>query len=252
MLPTDFLLFIQHFVKHVKPSKNRPILVTLANHNFHLDIRVLDYCRDNHVILFPFPPHFSHKLQPLELGIFASLNHNLREEHAEWSKGNQGKIMNVYDLPTLISKALPNALTPVNIVAGFEVSGIFPFNSGICTELDYAPSSVVVTDRSKPIPNCSAEDYQYYAYDKTPSSAAILPSKITPCGSKLRPNCKFSGSVHDRWSKPTRVIGGNDLIPTQECTPTTADAQYAVHFRDLPPNPFIVFDPESMFPNNLY
>ena len=73
MLGADFLLFMQHFVKNVKPSIDRPVLVTLDNHNFHLDIRVLDYCRDNHVILFPFPPHCSHKLQPLELGIFASL-----------------------------------------------------------------------------------------------------------------------------------------------------------------------------------
>ena len=253
MLATDFLLFMQHFVKYVKPSKDRLVLVTLDNHNFHLDIRVLDYCRDNHVILFPFPPHCSHKLQPLELGIFGSFNHSLREEQAQWAEGNPGKKMNIYDLPTFISKALPKALTPANIIAGFEVSGIFPFNSDIFTELDYAPSAVVVTDQSKPNPDCSAtsqaRDHQFCAYDM-PTSTANLPSKITPCGSDIPPNCTFAGLVYDHWSKPTKVIGVNDLIPSQEFTPTTGDAQYTVNLRDLPPNPFIVFDPESMFPNN--
>ena len=61
-----FLTFIQHFVKHVKPSKERPVLLLLDNHGTHINIDVVDIARENDIVILTFPPHCSHKLQPLE------------------------------------------------------------------------------------------------------------------------------------------------------------------------------------------
>ena len=241
---------MQHFVKNVKPSIDRPVLVTLDNHNFHLDIRVLDYCRDNHVILFPFPPHCSHKLQPLELGIFASLKRYLREEKTEWVKRNPGKVMSIYDLSSLIWNALPKAASPGQIISGFEVSGIFPFKPKNFTELDNAPSTAaLLAVRTKPTPDISeslqVEGQQCYACDM-PSLVANLPSEITPGRSEIPQYCEFSGLVYNNWSFTS--ISGNNVLPTQELTPTHA-AQNALNLYVLPPSPYFVFDPESMFPS---
>jgi len=65
----EFLLFIKHFVHHTRCSKERPILIVLDNHNSHMGLNMIDYCRDNGVILLSFPSHTFHKLQPLDKSV---------------------------------------------------------------------------------------------------------------------------------------------------------------------------------------
>ena len=62
MEPETFLLFMKHFVKTVKVNIEHPVFLLLDNHYSHLAIDVLDYCKDNGVVLLSFPPHCSHKL----------------------------------------------------------------------------------------------------------------------------------------------------------------------------------------------
>lgn len=66
MTGNDFLIFIKHFAKNVKPSIEKPVLLLLDNHDSHLNIEVLNYCKSNGIVLLSFPPHCSHKLQPLD------------------------------------------------------------------------------------------------------------------------------------------------------------------------------------------
>ena len=73
MEPETFLLFMKHFVKTVKVNTEHPVLLLLDNHYSHLAIDVLDYCKDNGVVLLSFPPHCSHKLQPLDRTVFGPL-----------------------------------------------------------------------------------------------------------------------------------------------------------------------------------
>ena len=39
----------------------------------HINIDVIDVCRENDVILFCLPPHTTHALQPLDVSVFKSL-----------------------------------------------------------------------------------------------------------------------------------------------------------------------------------
>ena len=73
MEPETFLLLMKHFVKTVKVNIDHPVLLLLDNHYSHLAIDVLDYCKDNGVVLLSFPPHCSHKLQPLDRTAFGPL-----------------------------------------------------------------------------------------------------------------------------------------------------------------------------------
>ena len=73
MEPETFLLFMKHFVKTFKVNIEHPFLLLLDNHYSHLAIDVLDYCKDNGVVLLSFPPHCSHKLQPLDRTVFGPL-----------------------------------------------------------------------------------------------------------------------------------------------------------------------------------
>ena len=56
MKAEQFLKFVKHFVSHVKPSKERPVVLLLDNHDSHLSIAALDYCKENSVTV-PTPSH---------------------------------------------------------------------------------------------------------------------------------------------------------------------------------------------------
>jgi hypothetical protein len=61
MTGDDYLLFIEHFIKHTKVKKDRPVLLLLDNHQSHITVKVLDLAKENGVLL-SFPHHASHKL----------------------------------------------------------------------------------------------------------------------------------------------------------------------------------------------
>lgn len=61
---------MKHFAKHVKPSVDKKVLVLLDNHESHLYMPVIDFCREVGIVLLSFPPHCSHKLQPLDRSVY--------------------------------------------------------------------------------------------------------------------------------------------------------------------------------------
>lgn len=152
MKEEDFLIFIMHFAKFAKPSENNRVLLILDNHQSHLYIPVIDYCRSNYITLLSFPPHTSHKLQPLDRSVFGPFKRYYNSAGEHWMRSNPGRRMTIYNIPGLVKDALPMAITPKNITAGFSCSGIWPFNPDVFTEEDFAPSSV--TDRPQ-TPNFS-------------------------------------------------------------------------------------------------
>ena len=58
---------------------------------------------------------------------------------------NSGRTISIYDLGSLTGQAFNLAMTPQNILSGFQSSGIYPLNPDVFTEQDYLPSDV--TDR---------------------------------------------------------------------------------------------------------
>ena len=53
MTEENFTKFLEHF-KHIKPSKESPVLVLLDNHDSHL--AVLDFANENYIVFLSFPP----------------------------------------------------------------------------------------------------------------------------------------------------------------------------------------------------
>ena len=56
--------------------------------------------------------------------------------------------MTIYDIAGVVGTAFPRAMTPANILSGFRVSGISPFDRFIFNEDDFLPSAV--TDMPNP------------------------------------------------------------------------------------------------------
>ena len=71
----DFELFLtwlkKILFKFVVPE--RPVLLLTDGHKSHINLDVIDVCRENNIILFCLPPHTTHALQPLDVAVFKSL-----------------------------------------------------------------------------------------------------------------------------------------------------------------------------------
>lgn len=141
MIKGDFVGWMKHFILHTRPSKAKPILLLLDNHGSHLSLEALKLAKENGVIMLFFPPHSSHKLQPLDRSVHDPFKRYVKSACDGWMKSHSGKPMTIYDIPGIVRTAMPLAITPNNITAGFRVSGIEPLNRDIFTEdVDFAPS----------------------------------------------------------------------------------------------------------------
>lgn len=55
---------------------------------------------------------------------------------------NPAKTITIYDISELFGKAFPKAFIPQNILSGFRVTGMYPFNKDIFTEDEFLSSYV--------------------------------------------------------------------------------------------------------------
>ena len=148
MTAAGFLTFLKHFVAHVRPSPTHKVILLLDNHVSHLSVDVLQFAKDNGVVMVSFPPHCSHKLQPLDRSVYGPLKRYYNVACDDWIVSHKGRTMTIYDVPAMVGLAYPKAMTPANIQAGFKVSGISPFNRNVFTDDEFLPADV--TDRPPP------------------------------------------------------------------------------------------------------
>lgn len=145
MQEDDFHFFLEHFKSHVRPSKEQKALLLLDNHSSHMALKNIEFCRENGIILLTFPPHCTHKLQPMDRAIFGPLKRAINTACDNWMRSNAGKVMSIYDVPSIAKSAFAVAITAKNISPGFAATGTWPVNTDIFGEADFLRSQV--TDR---------------------------------------------------------------------------------------------------------
>ena len=136
----------EHFVEHVRSTHEKPCLLLLDNHESHICIKGLDFAKENGIVMFSFPPHCTHRLQPLDRSIYGPFKKYFKIAANKWHPKNRGKGMAIYDLPASVAIAYTNAVTPSNIQAGFKSTGIYPFNSQIFSDSDFMPGYITDHD----------------------------------------------------------------------------------------------------------
>jgi hypothetical protein len=46
-------------------------LLFIDGHESHINLRFINWCIEHHIMVAAYPPHSTHRLQPLDIGIFA-------------------------------------------------------------------------------------------------------------------------------------------------------------------------------------
>lgn len=142
MKQDEFYEFMLHFIQFSGASLGNPQLLLLDNHASHLSVAALDAAMRNGVTILSFPPHCSHRLQPLDVSVFGPLKKYYSTECADWLKNNVGKALEIRHIAGLASKAIALALLPATIMSGFRITGICPFNRNAFTDADFVQASV--------------------------------------------------------------------------------------------------------------
>ena len=133
---------------HVNCTPGNRVLLILDNHESHISVEAIDFARENGIVLLSFPPHCSHRMQPLDRTVYGPFKTHYNVAADAWMKEIKGKSMTIYEIAGLVGKAFPRAVTPTNIQSGFRATGIYPLDRIIFTDDDYLPSDV--TDRPLP------------------------------------------------------------------------------------------------------
>nr|XP_047140603.1 uncharacterized protein LOC105851035 [Hydra vulgaris] len=148
MVESTFMEWFNHFINSVRPSKANPVLLILDNHESHMSINFIDLASDNGVIVLTIPPHSLHKLQPLDITLYGPFKRHYNREIGSWLVSHPGKTVSIYDIAEISGKTWAKVSMPVNIISGFSVSGISPFQPDRWKDEDFFLSQV--TNRPNP------------------------------------------------------------------------------------------------------
>lgn len=137
-----FFRWFKKFVQFCGASKDNAVLLIFDGHASHTkNLDLINYARENGVILLCLPPHCSHKLQPLDVGFMKPLSNYYENEVRVWLRSNPGKVVTLWQLSTLFGAAYVNAATMKNAISAFKKTGIWPPNENVFDESDFLPAS---------------------------------------------------------------------------------------------------------------
>lgn len=135
---------LAHFIEHMNISKSKPGVLLMDNHISHVSIEAIDIAKENGLSLLTFPPHCSHKLQPLDVCVYGPFKKYYGSFVDSWLSQHGGRPVTIYETAELSGQAFARAFTIENIVSSFRATGIYPFNPDIFTDDVFLPS--IVTD----------------------------------------------------------------------------------------------------------
>jgi hypothetical protein len=109
-------------------GRNRRLLF-VDGHNSHVNMKFLDWCDRNRVLVAVYPPHSTHRLQPLDVSLFSPLANFYSQNVSDWMHKTQGLSgLSKRDFFDLFWPAFVKAFTPKNILSGWERTGLQPLN----------------------------------------------------------------------------------------------------------------------------
>lgn len=95
-------------------------LLQVDSHNSHLNLKFLSWCANNKILVAVFPPHATHRLQPLDVSLFRPFAVHYSQQLERWiyTIGGSFTILQK-DFFSLFWPAFQAAFTPSNIISGW-------------------------------------------------------------------------------------------------------------------------------------
>jgi hypothetical protein len=139
-------------------------LLLLDGHGSHLTARFIAFCLDQNIDLVCLPPHTSHLLQPLDVGIFSPLKRELSAEIEKLFRLDTRRVPRIEWTEAYIT-ARAKAFLSRNIESSFRASGIYPLSPITILSTLRMPTS---THPTTPPPITTPNDLDRSLLDSSP------------------------------------------------------------------------------------
>jgi len=119
----------------------------MDGHSSHEQMAIQRVAYDNGIIIHAFPSKTTHKLQPLDVGVFSSVQR-------AWTKHCDKRLANGIEIDryNFIHEymAIHPIITPDLIKKAFKKTGLYPLDPSVFMDNDFAPSLVYSTTAHLP------------------------------------------------------------------------------------------------------
>lgn len=111
-------------------ARNRKRLLIVDGHSSHVNMEFLTLADSLRILILVLPPHSTHRLQPLDIGLFSPLATAYTKELNNHTHKSLGWVsMTKRMFWSIFRTAWKQSFTAVNILKAFAKSGIWPINA---------------------------------------------------------------------------------------------------------------------------
>ena len=150
---TDDFLCKEWFTKSFVPqatarnTSHKPILLIYDGHGSHDTLNLIELAREHNIILFCLPPHTTHKLQPLDVGVFGPFSRAWTERCDEIVEDTGEEMPREHFVKEYMDVRCIS-FKESTIQMAWRKSGCWPIDRTVFKDEDYAPS--ISTSTSTP------------------------------------------------------------------------------------------------------
>ena len=105
-----------------------PVVLFLDGHQSHTTLGLVEEAQDKGIVLYTFPPHTTHLLQPLDVGVFGPLKHVWSQILKEFKLETLAAKVDKRAFSSLVAKMWPRVLLPEHLIGGFRGAGLHPLS----------------------------------------------------------------------------------------------------------------------------
>jgi hypothetical protein len=104
-------------------------LLFVDGHGSHVNMKFLNWCERHRIMVTLYSPHSTHRLQPLDVNVFAPLAHHYSQGLDNLIRQSEGRTtMSKRDFFAIFWPAFEKAFTEKNIASAWSRTEILPFN----------------------------------------------------------------------------------------------------------------------------
>ena len=163
------LNWLQFFAKETaSKQKGQYRMLIFDGHASHVNTAAIEFCMSNDIILLCLPPHSTHMLQPLDVGLFAPLATAYKANVRSITRLGASYSIDKVDFLEQYQKARASAFTLLNIQKAWEKTGLAPYNPSRI--LDQFPTA---TNLPEPQAEPQAERFSMTIQPTTPTKGTL-------------------------------------------------------------------------------
>ena len=134
-------------------SGNRRRLLIVDRHSSHINMQFIKKCNELRILLLVLPAHSTHRLQPLDIGLFAPLATYYTNSLNDLMAKSFGMVkISKRAFWSVFLPAWQNAFSKQNIISAFRKTGIWPYNPTPIFKTIIPPKAVLPASQSLKTP----------------------------------------------------------------------------------------------------